>query len=92
MRPYTPVGPGLTASSQDSDLFLMVKVYPEGMFSSYLSALPVGRSSQQGAPCRTDETSEPPKHPTVNGLQSHVGKMAFSANVNVQNSFSKLVG
>lgn len=53
VRPYTPVDQSLM-SSQETDLFLMVKVYPEGVFSSYLSALPIGRSSQPETPCRTD--------------------------------------
>uniref|UniRef100_H3CBJ7 Cytochrome b5 reductase 4 n=1 Tax=Tetraodon nigroviridis TaxID=99883 RepID=H3CBJ7_TETNG len=39
VRPYTPVDQSLTASPQETDLFLMVKVYPDGVFSSYLSAL-----------------------------------------------------
>lgn len=47
VRPYTPVDQGLTASSQGTHLFFMVKVYPHGEFSSYLSALHVGRSSRQ---------------------------------------------
>lgn len=47
VRPYTPVDQSLTASPQETDLFLMVKVYPDGVFSSYLSALHIGGSSQQ---------------------------------------------
>ncbi|CAF90242.1 unnamed protein product [Tetraodon nigroviridis] len=42
VRPYTPVDQSLTASPQETDLFLMVKVYPDGVFSSYLSALHIG--------------------------------------------------
>ena len=45
VRPYTPVGQSLTASSAETDLFLMVKVYPDGVFSSHLGALRVGRSA-----------------------------------------------
>lgn len=62
VRPYTPVDQSLTASSQETDLFLMVKVYPDGVFSSYLSALHIGRSSQQNcgghvcSPMRGDES------------------------------------
>ncbi|TNN02072.1 cytochrome b5 reductase 4 [Takifugu flavidus] len=46
VRPYTPVDQSLTAApqhpSEETDLFLMVKVYPDGMFSSYLNGLHVG--------------------------------------------------
>uniref|UniRef100_H2TL54 cytochrome-b5 reductase n=1 Tax=Takifugu rubripes TaxID=31033 RepID=H2TL54_TAKRU len=46
VRPYTPVDQSLTAApqhpSEETDLFLMVKIYPDGMFSSYLNDLHVG--------------------------------------------------
>ncbi|XP_070407899.1 cytochrome b5 reductase 4 isoform X2 [Nothobranchius furzeri] len=46
VRPYTPVGQSLVAashhSSQDSDLYLMIKVYPDGVFTKYLNSLRVG--------------------------------------------------
>lgn len=46
VRPYTPVGQTLSASSQnsaqDSDLYLMIKVYPDGMFTPHLNSLHTG--------------------------------------------------
>lgn len=52
VRPYTPVDQNLAAasqnSSQESDLFLMIKVYPDGMLSSYLNSLHIGESQSQG--------------------------------------------
>ncbi|XP_072251055.1 cytochrome b5 reductase 4 isoform X2 [Leuresthes tenuis] len=46
VRPYTPVDQNLLAashhSSQESDLYLMIKVYPDGVFTPYLSSLHIG--------------------------------------------------
>ncbi|KAL6108673.1 cyb5r4 [Pungitius sinensis] len=46
VRPYTPVDQSLVAaplpSSQEADLYLMIKVYPDGVFTSHLSSLHVG--------------------------------------------------
>lgn len=46
VRPYTPVDQSLAAashrSSQDSDLYLMIKVYPDGVFTPYLNSLHIG--------------------------------------------------
>ncbi|KAG8010373.1 Cytochrome b5 reductase 4 [Nibea albiflora] len=46
VRPYTPVDPDLAAasshSSQDSDLYLMIKVYPDGVFTPHLNSLHIG--------------------------------------------------
>ncbi|XP_013879094.1 cytochrome b5 reductase 4 isoform X1 [Austrofundulus limnaeus] len=46
VRPYTPVDQTLAAashqSSQESDLYLMVKVYPDGVFTPYLNNLQIG--------------------------------------------------
>ncbi|XP_060905721.1 cytochrome b5 reductase 4 [Labrus mixtus] len=46
VRPYTPVDQSLTASSnsssQDSDLYLMIKVYPEGALTPHLDGLNFG--------------------------------------------------
>lgn len=46
VRPYTPVCQNLAAashpSSQESDLYLMIKVYPDGVFTSYLNSLHIG--------------------------------------------------
>ncbi|XP_041844761.1 cytochrome b5 reductase 4 [Melanotaenia boesemani] len=46
VRPYTPVNQSLVAAphppSQDSDLYLMIKVYPDGVFTPYLNSLHVG--------------------------------------------------
>ncbi|XP_030014189.1 cytochrome b5 reductase 4 [Sphaeramia orbicularis] len=46
VRPYTPVDQTLSASSQrsaqDSDLYLMIKVYPDGMFTPHLNSLSTG--------------------------------------------------
>lgn len=53
VRPYTPVDQSLTASSQETDLFLMVKVYPDGMFSSYLNTLHTGTSLSLSPPAQT---------------------------------------
>ncbi|XP_063735863.1 cytochrome b5 reductase 4 isoform X2 [Eleginops maclovinus] len=43
VRPYTPVDQSLAAashnSSQDSDLYIMIKVYPDGVFTPHLSSL-----------------------------------------------------
>ncbi|CAN9514186.1 unnamed protein product [Ophioblennius macclurei] len=46
VRPYTPVDHSLSAASQplpqDSDLYLMIKVYPDGALTPHLSSLHVG--------------------------------------------------
>jgi len=48
VRPYTPVDQNLLAAShhslQESDLYLMIKVYPDGVFTPYLSSLHIGKS------------------------------------------------
>lgn len=57
VRPYTPVHQSLAAasfhSSQDSDLYLMIKVYPDGLFTPHLNSLHIGDhisvSSPEGA-------------------------------------------
>ncbi|KAM6936465.1 cytochrome b5 reductase 4 [Lycodopsis pacificus] len=42
VRPYTPVDQNLTAASQESELYLMIKVYPDGVFTPHLNSLHVG--------------------------------------------------
>ncbi|XP_031134106.2 cytochrome b5 reductase 4 isoform X1 [Sander lucioperca] len=46
VRPYTPVDQNLEAaslrSSQESDLYLMIKVYPDGVFTPHLNSLCIG--------------------------------------------------
>ncbi|XP_034467815.1 cytochrome b5 reductase 4 [Hippoglossus hippoglossus] len=46
VRPYTPVDENLAAasqrSSQDSDLYLMIKVYPDGVFTQHLNNMHTG--------------------------------------------------
>uniref|UniRef100_A0AAQ4QED1 Cytochrome b5 reductase 4 n=2 Tax=Gasterosteus aculeatus aculeatus TaxID=481459 RepID=A0AAQ4QED1_GASAC len=42
VRPYTPVDQSLVGAPQDPDLYLMIKVYPDGVFTSHLSSLHVG--------------------------------------------------
>ncbi|KAG7474766.1 cytochrome b5 reductase 4 [Solea senegalensis] len=46
VRPYTPVDQDLTAasqlSSQESDLYLMIKIYPDGVFTKHLNSLNIG--------------------------------------------------
>ncbi|XP_039974623.1 cytochrome b5 reductase 4 [Xiphias gladius] len=46
VRPYTPVEKNLAAashhSSQESDLYLMIKVYPDGVFTQHLNNLHTG--------------------------------------------------
>ncbi|XP_037836393.1 cytochrome b5 reductase 4 isoform X2 [Kryptolebias marmoratus] len=46
VRPYTPVNQTLAAAShqpaQESDLYLMIKVYPDGVFTPYLNNLQIG--------------------------------------------------
>ncbi|XP_040900633.1 cytochrome b5 reductase 4 isoform X2 [Toxotes jaculatrix] len=46
VRPYTPVDQSLTSaslrSSQESDLYLMIKVYPDGVFTQHLNSLQPG--------------------------------------------------
>lgn len=48
VRPYTPVEHIFPAASknrsQESDLYLMIKVYPGGAFTPHLSSLSVGES------------------------------------------------
>ncbi|CAJ1061879.1 cytochrome b5 reductase 4 [Xyrichtys novacula] len=46
VRAYTPVGQNLSVSSnnssQDSDLYLMIKVYPDGVLTPHLNSLHIG--------------------------------------------------
>ncbi|XP_008277742.1 cytochrome b5 reductase 4 [Stegastes partitus] len=46
VRPYTPVDQNLTGPSQhslqESDLYLMIKVYPDGVFTPHLNTLHIG--------------------------------------------------
>ncbi|KAM7420043.1 hypothetical protein PAMA_014652 [Pampus argenteus] len=46
VRPYTPVDQNIAAtshySSQESDLYLMIKVYPDGVFTPHLNSLRIG--------------------------------------------------
>ncbi|XP_071390917.1 cytochrome b5 reductase 4 isoform X2 [Centroberyx affinis] len=46
VKPYTPVEQTLVAAShpstQGSDLFLMIKVYPDGLFTPHLNSLRIG--------------------------------------------------
>uniref|UniRef100_A0A671V9X7 Cytochrome b5 reductase 4 n=1 Tax=Sparus aurata TaxID=8175 RepID=A0A671V9X7_SPAAU len=46
VRPYTPVDQTMAAashhSSQDSDLYLMIKVYPDGVLTQHLNSLQIG--------------------------------------------------
>lgn len=46
VRPYTPVDQNLAAashhSSQESDLYLMIKVYPDGVLTPHLNSLHIG--------------------------------------------------
>lgn len=42
VRAYTPVEESLSAAPQDSDLYLMVKVYPDGALTPHLSSLAIG--------------------------------------------------
>ncbi|KAG7233179.1 hypothetical protein INR49_007385 [Caranx melampygus] len=46
VRPYTPVDQSLAASShhssQESDLYLMIKVYPDGVLTQHLNSLSTG--------------------------------------------------
>lgn len=48
VRPYTPVDQTMAAashhSSQDSDLYLMIKVYPDGVLTQHLNSLQIGKS------------------------------------------------
>lgn len=50
VRPYTPVEQNLAAAShqspQDSDLYLMIKVYPDGVLTPHLNSLSIGKSQQ----------------------------------------------
>ncbi|KAM6893370.1 cytochrome b5 reductase 4 [Xenentodon cancila] len=54
VRPYTPVDQTLAAvshpSSHDSDLYLMIKVYPDGVFTQYLNSLHIGDHISISAP------------------------------------------
>ncbi|XP_030580554.1 LOW QUALITY PROTEIN: cytochrome b5 reductase 4 [Archocentrus centrarchus] len=50
VRPYTPVEHNLAAASQDSDLYLMIKVYPDGVFTPHLSSLNVGEHMAVSGP------------------------------------------
>lgn len=62
MRPYTPVDQNLAAasqhSSQESDLYLMIKIYPDGMLSSYLNSLHIGKSQSQRGKKKEDNVGE----------------------------------
>ncbi|KAM8735260.1 cytochrome b5 reductase 4 isoform 2-T2 [Acanthopagrus schlegelii] len=46
VRPYTPVDESMAVashhSSQDSDLYLMIKVYPDGVLTQHLNSLQIG--------------------------------------------------
>ncbi|XP_068188492.1 cytochrome b5 reductase 4 [Antennarius striatus] len=46
VRPYTPIDPSLAPTSrsppQESDIYLLIKVYPDGVFTPYLNSLPIG--------------------------------------------------
>ncbi|XP_041650363.1 cytochrome b5 reductase 4 isoform X2 [Cheilinus undulatus] len=44
VRPYTPVDQSLSSNTsvQDSDLYLMIKVYPEGVLTQHLKHLNIG--------------------------------------------------
>lgn len=48
VRPYTPVDQNLAPASHDSslesDLYLMIKVYPDGVFTPHLNSLHIGKS------------------------------------------------
>ncbi|KAM4735856.1 cytochrome b5 reductase 4 isoform 2-T2 [Anableps anableps] len=54
VRPYTPVDQNLVASSppssHESDLYLMIKVYPDGVFTPYLNSLQIGENISIGGP------------------------------------------
>lgn len=54
VRPYTPVDQNLAAashhSSQESDLYLMIKVYPDGVFTPHLNSLHIGDSISVSGP------------------------------------------
>ncbi|KAM4567636.1 cytochrome b5 reductase 4 [Fundulus diaphanus] len=54
VRPYTPVDQDLVAasrpSSHDSDVYLMIKVYPDGVFTPYLNSLQIGETISVGGP------------------------------------------
>lgn len=47
VRPYTPVdqslSPSSSSSSQESDLYLMIKVYPDGVLTPYVNNLQIGK-------------------------------------------------
>lgn len=47
VRPYTPVDENLAEASQqsspESDLFLIIKIYPDGVLSSHLNGLQSGK-------------------------------------------------
>lgn len=46
VRPYTPVDENLAEAAQqsspESDLFLIIKIYPDGVLSSHLNSLNTG--------------------------------------------------
>ncbi|KAK9513133.1 hypothetical protein VZT92_027984 [Zoarces viviparus] len=50
VRPYTPVDQNLTAASQESELYLMIKVYPDGVFTPHLNSLHVGHCVSVSGP------------------------------------------
>ncbi|XP_042346214.1 cytochrome b5 reductase 4 [Plectropomus leopardus] len=54
VRPYTPVDQNLAAasdhSSQESDLYLMIKVYPDGVFTPHFNSLHIGDSISVSGP------------------------------------------
>ncbi|CAG6016102.1 unnamed protein product [Menidia menidia] len=54
VRPYTPVDQSLVAASppspQGSDLYLMIKVYPDGVFTPYINSLNIGERISVSGP------------------------------------------
>ncbi|XP_024917632.1 cytochrome b5 reductase 4 isoform X2 [Cynoglossus semilaevis] len=54
VRPYTPVDRDLTAASQlsteGSELYLMIKVYPDGVFTQHLNSLNTGEHISVSGP------------------------------------------
>lgn len=50
VRPYTPVEENLAEASQqsspESQLFFIIKIYPDGVLSSHLNSLSAGESGQ----------------------------------------------
>ncbi|XP_008431082.1 cytochrome b5 reductase 4 isoform X2 [Poecilia reticulata] len=54
VRPYTPVDQNLvpvsSPSSHESDLYLMIKIYPNGVFTPYLNSLQMGENISVSGP------------------------------------------